>query len=205
MVKLRLPRTIRLARMDEVPDQKDIQELVRQSADNNIVEGYKLSFNLDKKHPFNFFAEINIDNNRLWSLFKSMMMAMSEPQSLLTAFRGDSLASAGYSTYHDKYSLYNGLSKYEKELTCDVFIKFGVIHEEQNTRELILVASSKYIQYWGRDISYFRGLMDSYSLYEIPHLEFIDNYPMITTSLDLYEPDVLTTADLIKQLRIIFM
>lgn len=204
MIRLRLPKTIRLATIEEVPDQKDIQERVRQAVNNNIVEGYRISFNKEKNLSYRFFAEINIDIDRLWALFKSMMMSMPESQRLLTAFRGDTPATAGYSAYHDKYSLYNGLSKYERELTSDGYIKFGVIHEAHNYQELILVTSSKYIQYWGMDIERFRGMMNNYSLYEMNNLEFVDNYPMVTTPLDLYEENVLAPTDIIKQLRTIF-
>lgn len=204
MIKLRLPKTIRLATIEEVPDQKDIQECIQLSVNNNIVEGYRLTLNTNKKIPYKFIAEINIDIDRLWALFKSMMMAMPEFLSLVTAFRGDSPGDVRYSVYHDKYSLYNGLSKYEKELTSDVFIKFGVIHETPDYQELVLVTSSKYIEYWGMDIDHFREMMNNYSLYELPNLEFIDNYPIITSPLDFYEKDVLTSSELIKQLRIIF-
>lgn len=72
MKKLELPTTIRLASKDEVPNDPFIHENIEAGYNANIVEGYILHSNTSHELPFDFFAEINVDNSKLWQLVHSL-------------------------------------------------------------------------------------------------------------------------------------
>jgi hypothetical protein len=201
MVKLKLPKTLRLARLDEAPKNESILESIKASENNNIVEGYRLKNNPNLGYPYKFFAEINVDNDRLWSLFSKMMLSMPDYISLITSRKDDEISDAVYGDYQDKYELYNKIEKYERELTLDGFLQFGVIHQTKDYLEEIFVHNAKYIQYWGMDMDRFKRVMKDYSLYEVDNLEFIDSYPMVTKALFTFDPDVLQTEEILNQLR----
>lgn len=55
MTKLELPKTIRTARIDELPVTKDNFERIEESKSAKIVEGFILKLNDTKELPFDFF------------------------------------------------------------------------------------------------------------------------------------------------------
>jgi hypothetical protein len=68
MKRLELPKTIRLATKDDIPNDPEIVAEVNKGLTANIVEGYVIHPNTSHDLPFDFFAEINVDNSRLWTL-----------------------------------------------------------------------------------------------------------------------------------------
>lgn len=201
MVKLRLPKTLQLATLKDAPKQEDIIARIKASENNNIVEGYRIEKNPNTDYPYKFFAEINIDNDRLWALFKAMLLLIPDKISLITGHKDDEVDEVHYSDYQDKYDLFNKIEKYENELTLDGFLQFGIIHQTDNYLEEVFVHTAKYIQYWGVDNNRFVNLMHEFSLYEIDNLEFIDSYPMVTTALFTLDPNVIHTSELLNILR----
>lgn len=201
MIKLKLPETLQLATLKDAPKQEDIIAKIKASENNNIIEGYRIEENSNTNYPYIFFAEINIDNDKLWALFNTMLLSMPDEISLITGHKDDMVDEVHYSNYQDKYTLYNKIEKYEKELTKDGFLQFGIIHQTDNYLEEVFVHSAKYIQYWGMDNNRFVDLMHKFSLYEVDNLEFIDSYPMVTTALFTLEPNVIHTSELLNILR----
>lgn len=201
-VKLKLPKTIRMLEVDTYEGEK-YKEIAERAANNNIVEGYTLNEreNTPPNPPFKFYAEVNIDNNKLWGLFKSLMMNMNEQQSFITSLKDDEIEDAEYSEYQDKYTLYNKLEKYQERLTIDGFLQFGTMYQTETYFEEVFVHNAKYIQFWEMNENKFRELMHNYSLYEVKDLEFIDNYPRVATALDHLEKELPTAEDFIKELR----
>lgn len=66
---LELPPTIRLPKPDELPDNPEIRERLKHRDAANIVEGFKCLENTTHDLPFRFYAEINVNNSRLWEVF----------------------------------------------------------------------------------------------------------------------------------------
>lgn len=201
MVKLKLPKTLQLATLKDAPRQEDIIARIKASENNNIVEGYQIEDNPNTDYPYKFFAEINIDNDKLWALFKAMLLLIPDKISLITGHKDDEVDEVHYSDYQDKYDLFNKIEKYENELTLDGFLQFGIIHQTDNYLEEVFVHTAKYIQYWGIDNNRFVNLMHEFSLYEVDNLEFIDSYPMVTTALFTLDPNVIHTSELLNILR----
>ncbi len=74
---IELPKTIRLARLDEVPKNSTALERLQLINNAKIEEGYtfKLDGSDNEEHreiPFKFYSEININNSRLWDLVISL-------------------------------------------------------------------------------------------------------------------------------------
>lgn len=199
--KLQLPQTIRLVTLDDPAIPEIHKSSIEAAENNNIVEGYILYNNLPEGAIYKVYAEINIDNDRLWTLFKKMLMTMPDEVSLITEHKDDEPNEAVLGAYGDKYSLLNKLEKYEKELAQDGFMRFGVIHNTAVYLEEVFVHNAKYIRYWGMDLESFENLMVEFSLYPIDNLEFVDSYPMVTTVLTEFDRSVLRTEELLAVLR----
>lgn len=197
MKPLKLPPTIRTARLDELPARPDLIERIEKRKHANIVEGFTLRKNPSNDHPFEFYAEINIDNDRLWLLFTTLLQDMPREISLIYGHIDDE---PSYGPYVDKADMLERLTPYKNELSCDGFLEFGIIHQQDTYLEEVYVKKSKFIQYWGMNEARFRDTMSSYTIHEVEGLNFIDEYPLATEALRLHDPEAIETMDVLKQL-----
>lgn len=202
-IKLKLPQTLRPVTADDkdiLPDEDIILQMDKVK-NNKIVEGYTLFTDIDREHVYKLYAEINIDNDRLWSLFKALMMTMPEDLKLIIGHKDDDNDELYHSEYYDKYTLYNKLEPYSKEFTQDGFLKFGVGYHSKTYSEEVFISCAKYIQYWGMNRERFQDIMHKYSLYEVKGMEFIDSYPMVTTVLHFFDNEALATNEILAKLK----
>ena len=197
MRPLRLPKTIRTPRPDEVPKDPEIVANIEARNTANIVEGYKVIPN--PEGPFSFYAEINVDSDRLWELFTRLMLQLPEVVALVFGPR-DEEPQRGENM--DKYELLNILKPWELELTNDGFLEFGVIYNDEETLEEVFIAAPKFIKYWGTDKERFVHAMHEFSLFEIMDLAFIDEYPMITEGTLAYFPEARDTSVVLEALEL---
>ena len=161
----------------------------------NLVEGYRVKSNSSGDLPFKFFAEINIDNDRLWSLFKKLLDTFPAKVGLIYGHIDDEELT--YSTYTDKEELIRKLEKHERELTQDGYFEFGITYHDDDTLIETFVKKGKYIQYWGMDYPAFEKIMEECSLGYVADLNFIDEFPLSTEALI----DALSTDELIEYLK----
>jgi hypothetical protein len=201
MKALKLPPTIRTPRLDEVPQRPETIQKIRERQLAKIVEGYTINDNDSKEYPFKFYAEVNIDNENLWLILKTLIMQLPDEISLIYGHIDNDPA---YSEYLDKYALLNHLEPFKTELTQDGFLEFGVIFQVETFMVEIFIKKAKYIQYWGMDKECFRKTMNDYGIYEIQDLNFIDEYPLMTESLRLYKSDILETNALLDHFDTLF-
>jgi hypothetical protein len=200
MRRLKLPVTIRIARPDEVPNNPIILKKIEDGKGANIEEGYVFHYNESHDLPFKFFAEINIDNDNLWSLFKTLLLQL--PQEICLVFNHKDEEPI-YSGYADKYEVINKLEQYEIELTQDGLLEFGALYNNKSFMEEIFIQSTKYLQYWGMDEERFKRTMTDFNLYEVPTLKFIDEFPIATEPLHFHNTQVKDTSVVLKQLAFI--
>ena len=201
MEKLKLPKTIRTARHDELPSTKENIEWIDECKNAKIVEGFVIKSNESNELPFNFFCEINIDNSRLWLLFKTFLMTFPDE---ISFFFGHIDSDPTYSSYEDKFKILNQIEKYETELTQDGFLEWGIIFHNEKVLKEIFIKKPKYVQFWGIDKNEFLKIMDEYSIVKIDDLKFIDEFPLVTESLRLHNPEVMETMELINYFESIF-
>ncbi|MCU7548747.1 hypothetical protein OCK74_06440 [Chitinophagaceae bacterium LB-8] len=202
MKLLQLPPTIRTARPDEVPKRPEFLDKITASKAANIVEGYVFHYNESHDLPFRFFAEINVDNKNLWTLFKTLFLQLPEEICLVYNYKDDEPT---YSGYTNKYEVLNKLEQFNVEITQDGFLEIGALFNDENFMEEVFIRSPKYLQYWGVDEERFRKTMTEFELYEVPALNFIDEYPLVTEALRLYNSDVRETNEVLEQLGTIIL
>ena len=201
MRRLEIPPTLRSIRLHEIPNRADVTESIQRSLEAKIIEGYTLKDNTAHELPFKFYAEINIDNPRLWELFKTLALHLPEEISLIfNHVDGET----HYGKYQEKYSVLIDISNYSLELTKDCFLEFGAIHHTDDFLEEVFVDCTKYIKYWGMDEAWFRATMLDYQVFEIPDLNFMDEFPKVREALRLHYPDAIETHDLVNQLLELF-
>jgi hypothetical protein len=144
MKTLELPPTISNLTVDDVPNTPDILEKIKRRNGANIFEGYTIFGNEDNEYPYRFFARINIDNSRLWNLFKALFVQL--PEEIACIYHHiDNEPTLG--SYDDKFSILHILDEYETEITKDGFIEIGVIAHYQDFLEEVFITKWKYINY----------------------------------------------------------
>jgi len=82
---LELPKTLRVPDLSEMPINSSNREMLEKRKTANIVEGYTLQDKNEKlkKTPFNFYAEININNSRLWDLIVLLSIELPDQAGLV--------------------------------------------------------------------------------------------------------------------------
>lgn len=198
MSKLELPLTLRLPRLDEVPHTPDLLESIRDGIEAKIIEGFTVMNNENSEFSFTFYAQININNSRLWDLFKVLALHLPDEISLIFGHADDE---PFYGEYRDKYEVLNTISNYTTELTKDCFLEFGAIHHAGNFLEEVFVDCTKYIKYWGADKDWFRQTMADFELFEIPDLNFIDQFPKVREAIHIHYNNTLFTEETILRLK----
>ncbi|MES2486860.1 MAG: hypothetical protein V4581_13055 [Bacteroidota bacterium] len=198
MKKLELPVTIRLATKDDVPNETEILSNIIKGEGANIVEGYIIHQNNSHDLPFNFFSEININNSRVWDLFDALIKGFPSVACLVY---GHIDADPFYSKYIDKSLILEKTSQYKKELSQDGFLEFGMLYQDDDKLIEVFVKKAKYIQYWGTNESFFIKVMNDFALQYTEEINFVDEFPVVTESLSLYDSEALCTEDLINILN----
>jgi hypothetical protein len=177
---LELPPTIRNPRLDEIPNNTNALEKLKRRETANIEEGFKFIYNETHDLPFKFFCEINIDNSRLWSLFKALTQYLPNNICLLyNLFDEEPI----YSPYLDKELILNTIEDYELELIQDCYLEFGVLFQSETILEEIFITESKFIKVWGNEEEIFRKVMRDFEIQENPNLNFVDEFPKVVEPL----------------------
>ncbi|ADZ11484.1 hypothetical protein CG08_2091 [Riemerella anatipestifer] len=194
---LETPPTVRLPRPDELPNNPEVFERLKELENANIVEGYKLSINTAHDLPFKFYVEINIDNSRLWDLFKALTNQLPDNLSCIYNLYGEE---AIFSVYKDKNIILKQLECYKTELTQDCNLEFGLIYQADDKLEEVFVSDSKFLKVWGNNEISFRQLMNDFRLNEISDLNFIDEFPKVVESLTMFNKKAKRTEAIIEEL-----
>jgi len=197
---LLLPVTVRTAKKSEIPLTEDLMERLRLREQALLVEGFSFFDTRDAALSYHFFSEINIDNPNLWLLFKRLTMMLPEEVCLIFQHIDNE---PSYSQYLDKFEILNKLDEYQQELSMDGYMEFGLMFQDDDCLVEIFVKRTKYIQFWGKNEALFRKAMQDLALTEIPGINFIDEYPLVTEALSLHHPELMNTSDLLKALAYI--
>jgi hypothetical protein len=199
---LELPKTLRAPEIDEIPMNSSVSERLKLRETAKIVEGFKI---LPKDNnpennelAFNFYAEINIDNSKLWDLILELSKQMPNEISLIF---NHSDCEPEYGKYSDKNQTLDFLAKYETEIISDTFIDIGMIFHSDSELIEIFVSESKYIKFWGVDQESFLKSMNKFDLKVIDGIEFVDEYPKVREPLRLFDKNTTDSNELIELLR----
>jgi hypothetical protein len=199
MSELQLAPTIRTPHPNQVPQHQDTLDKIKLRQTANIVEGFTLRNNSSHEQPFKFYSEINIDNSKLWDLFKAFLAQF--PDKISFIYNHIDAATATFTPYKDKFEILNVISPYELELTQDGFLEFGIMFHSNVYFEEVFIKKAKYIQYWGVHLDKFNEIMNSFSIIQIDDLNFIDEFPLATESLQIHNADTISTDNLLRHLN----
>ena len=199
---LELPITLRSPEMNEVPMNSSVMERLELRKKAKIVEGFKIlpkdNNPENEEFAFNFYAEININNSRLWNLILELSKQMPNEISLIF---NHSDCETEYGKYSDKKQTFEFLAKYKTEIISDTFIEIGMIFHSNSELIEIFVTESKYIKFWGVDQESFLTTMEKFDLKEIEGIEFVDEYPKVRKPLRLFNKNTTESNLLIELLR----
>jgi len=195
---LEAPPTLRVPRIDEIPPNPEVFERLKVREAANIVEGFKLNLNTTHDLPFKFYSEININNSRLWTLFKALASHLPDMVSCIYNLYEEE---STYSAYSERSEVLKLLCNYETELTQDCNLEFGLIFHTKEKLEEVFVSDSKFIKFWGCNEALFRQTMNEFQLSEIPNLNFFDEFPKVVEPLTSFNQNVKETGVVISELK----
>lgn len=199
---LELPVTLRPPELDEVPKNAAIIERLELRKSAKIVEGFKiLPKDVNPVHEeltFNFYAEININNSRLWSLVLELGQQLPDEISLIFNHID---CEPEYGKYTDRKQTLDFLANYEKEIVADTYINLGMIFHTDTELIEIFIPESKYIKFWGVDKELFLSSMKKFNLRQIDDIEFVDEYPKVRQPLRLFDENATDSNQLMELFR----
>ncbi len=200
---IKLPRTIRPAEEHEIPKGSLAFERCKLIATAKIVEGYKIvddntRTQEQKNIPYKFYAEINIDNPKLWSVLLCLANELPDSVSLIY---GHEDCDVEFSEYQSKELILKRISPFEIELTQDSFIKWGLIYHDKENLVEFFVDESKSVQFWGVELNSFKAIMAKNGLKEIADIEFINEYPKVREPLTKFNKECMDSENLIYELQ----
>ena len=198
---LELPPTIRFPRKNELPKNSDAFELLEKAKTANIVEGFTIQKNTSQDLPFEFYAEININNSRLWQLFISLANLFPAEVSCIYNLSDEETI---YGEYLEKEFILSKIEEYQKELSQDCDLEFGLVFDSDERFEEVFVTETKYIKFWGNDEKKFRNSMKDFGLKEVQNLNFIDEFPKVIKPLSKFDKNVMQSEDVIEKLNSVF-
>jgi len=130
---------------------------------------------------FGHYAEINVNASQIWTVFSDLCVALIPDPATLIAAEDDiephRIVSADVST------LLRALERYQYQLSHDGFLQFGLVNDSPEEIAEVFVTPTKHFKVWLNDDAEFRSVMDKHELRECETIEFIDEYPRVTTRL----------------------
>ncbi|MCC3158240.1 hypothetical protein LJ737_13410 [Hymenobacter sp. 15J16-1T3B] len=200
MSSLELPRTIRLAGKSEVP--RAYWESVDAGQAATFVEGFVLSEVEDPKQLFRFYAEVNVNNSRLWAVLTDLAAMLPDACACIFGASGDEVA---YGDYQEKEFITAVLDSLQKELIQDCFLEFGLIYNDAATLIEVYVAESKFVKVWGVDRQHFEQLMKQHGIPAFEKMSFVDEFPKVRVPLTSLDTEARSTEEMIALLEKAFV
>ena len=174
------PDGIRLAHASELPgpESERVAALERiQSA--NIAAGYQITEAVDAR--FSHYAEANVDAPRAWAVFRDLCEALlGHSATLLLGHVDDDPTPVGTVDTAELLAL---LEPHQYQLMHDGWTQFGLLDQRHGQLNEVFIAPTKHFKVWLCDAGRFRAVMEAHAVPSAGVLEFIDQYPRVTTPL----------------------
>lgn len=171
---------VRLTAKEEIPGPSNRrEELWARVGRANIQPGYTLK--TSNSAQFRYYAEANVHAPDIWEAFAGLARAiLGERGSLLLSFKDDEPA---HIVEAPVQSILTALAAHTDQLVHDGYIQFGIIAQTETTISEVLVAPTKHFKIWFSDERAFAAQMVARGLVRAERLEFLDEYPHVTTRL----------------------
>jgi len=177
---LKFPDGIRLAHLDELPGpEPDRAAAWARIQSANIAPGFTLTESTDSR--FAFYAEANVDGQRIWAVFRDLCQRLLGPQATLIIGEIDDEPMPLGSAY--TLELLALLEPHQYQLANDGWLQFGLVSKDADLLTEVFVAPTKHFKVWLSDVKCLRSVLRDHAVPEVEELEFIDEYPRTTTRL----------------------
>ncbi len=179
MITYKLPIGIRIPDFEEYPSGYDANEINKKRDSAFIIEGYKLAEVQGEK--FTHLAEINIDADKIWNLFVSLLDSLiSDTAYGIIGFKDEEPI---MSNFTQKQRILDIFQTYKFELANDGYLQFGIAYYDESTLNEIYISSFKYFQIWTTKKKELVETLDKFRLSEQENLNFVDEFPVVSEAL----------------------
>jgi hypothetical protein len=190
------PEGIKLARANELPNSPEKSELLEKIRNARIEQGYVVQ--TASESLFTCYAEANVDAPQLWQVFRALCedLLPEEAMPIIGEIDEEPLHNGSYDQTQKLLALFERFNYY---LTNDCNIQFGLASETDTELTEVFVTPTKHFQIWTSKADILTDVMKKYGIAESDELQFIDEFPRVTTALK-YNEDFQDYDDLINYL-----
>ena len=179
MALYKLPIGIRIPNNDEYPKGNDVKSINDKRNLANIVQGFALKE--VKGEKFSYYAEVNIDADKIWSVFCDLTNKLIGGVSYgILGFKDEKPKLSGFSKTENVIKIFE---KYKFELTNDGYLEFGIANYDEKSLNEIYVSSFKYMNIWTTGKELLVETLNSFGIQQIENLQFIDEFPVVSQAL----------------------
>lgn len=196
MSSLELPKTTRFAEERDVPRSYSDRIAARREA--HFVDGFVLTEVENPEQLFRFYAEVNVNNSRLWEFFIHLAAMLPDVCACLFCAYEDDVT---YGEYQDKKLILATLGSLQKELAEDCHLEFGLIYNDEVTLIEAYVAESKFVKIWGVDRQHFEHIMSQHGIPKFEEMRFVDEFPKVVVPLTTLDAEAKSTEEILDLLE----
>jgi len=162
---------------EEIPG--DSRETLASVAKARITTGYVIR--KAEGELFDTYIEANVHAPDVFEVFRMLVFAlMPDLAAPLIGIKEDDPVLGPYTDRRRAISVFE---PHVDLLQNDGFLEFGMIHQSEIAFEEIFVASPKYFKIWTNNAAAAEKILQSAGLPKCGSLEFIDEYPMVSSSV----------------------
>ncbi len=195
---LNFPIGIRFAKANEITEtNSEKSELLKKIHNANIQQGFVISHPV-KDAKFKFYAEANIHAQKVWLIFRNLIEVLlpDEVMPIIGKLDDEFLHNGEYDS---KLKLLDLFEEFQFYLANDCYIQFGLGYESETELTEVFVTPTKHFQIWTNDSKNLKNIMEKHKIPEFEKLEFIDEFPRATISLE-YENQFQNHEELVDYL-----
>lgn len=132
---------------------------------------------------FSAYTEANIDAPQIWHVFETLSRSLSRdvPAELLFGLLKDEEPEHVGAAHLDQ--VLDILRPHRHQLANDGCIQFGWVQQDDRGVTEILLARTKHFGIWNDDARLIRDVFGTLGIMEADELEYLDQFPRITTPL----------------------
>lgn len=173
------PRGVRFPRRNEIPKRND--DALERVSKANITTGYVRED--PQGENFKAYFEANVHAPKIFEVFCAL--ALSLMPDVAAPIIGLKDEEPTFGSYTDRDSALGVFRPHADLLQNDGFIEFGITFQYRGRIEEIFVKSPKYFQIWTNDPAAVVSVFEKNGIPNVPRLEFIDQYPMVSESINV--------------------
>ena len=193
--KLKIPFVIRQPNEIDIPKGGSTYNSWKERLSVELVEGFVLTENENQKElNFDFYAEINVDNQRIWELSKRLLENLKGESYIVYNLHEEEIQ---YGKKKDISEIIQKLDKIKSDIINNCSISLGIIQDSISLKE-VFIDESKFLKYWGSDEGYFRRIMNEFGIEEKEEMKFVDQYPKIVYDWRFVNKEAKTNEEVIE-------